>query len=133
MVGPAKYEDTRVQVRASVSTASTSASRSSTPSGRRPSPREDETGWLGIKGLGDTYTGLWKAIIRPPRDNYAEAQLGPKSMMFEGKNFKRTDLQLQSRGLTLQCSHFEPVRSQRKREKLPCVVYLHGNSSSRCE
>lgn len=35
------------------------------------------------------------------------------------------------RKLKLECSHFEPVI--RPCERLPCVVYLHGNSSSRLE
>jgi pimeloyl-ACP methyl ester carboxylesterase len=33
----------------------------------------------------------------------------------------------------LQCSHFEPHESCRHWEELPCVIYLHGNSSSRLE
>lgn len=35
------------------------------------------------------------------------------------------------RNQKLQCSHFEP--EVRVADKLPCVVYLHGNSSSRVE
>mmetsp|Transcript_19673 Transcript_19673/g.9136 ORF Transcript_19673/g.9136 Transcript_19673/m.9136 type:complete len:162 (+) Transcript_19673:1-486(+) len=37
------------------------------------------------------------------------------------------------RGLMLECSHFEPDDEERVTEKLPCVVYLHGNCSSRLE
>jgi len=31
------------------------------------------------------------------------------------------------------CSHFEPIPSERVAERLPCVIYLHGNCSSRLE
>ena len=36
-------------------------------------------------------------------------------------------------GLKLACSHFEPISEERVAEQLPCVIYLHGNSSSRIE
>lgn len=35
--------------------------------------------------------------------------------------------------MTLQCSHWEPLERERPCKELPCVVYLHGNSSSRAE
>lgn len=58
--------------------------------------------------------------------------LGPPQFLIKGKIFKRTDIQLvNSRGLTLQCSWFEP--KSRIREQLPCVVYSHGNSGSRLD
>jgi len=31
------------------------------------------------------------------------------------------------------CSFWEPFDEERERVNLPCVIYLHGNSSSRCE
>ena len=34
-------------------------------------------------------------------------------------------------GLRLQCSHYEP--EVRGAAPLPCVIYLHGNSGSRCD
>ena len=37
------------------------------------------------------------------------------------------------RNLKLQCSFWEPYDEEREYDRLPCVVYLHGNSSSRCE
>ena len=50
----------------------------------------------------------------------------------EGKHIIRKDFQLTNkRNLKLECSHWEPVN--RVQEKLPCVIYLHGNSSSRVE
>ena len=33
--------------------------------------------------------------------------------------------------MTLECSHFEPAK--RICQELPCVIYLHGNCSSRLE
>lgn len=84
--------------------------------------------------LAKGYKDLWKAIIRPPREHYELADLGPKKFHLEGRNFCRTDLQICSpRGLRLECSHFGPVDSERPAQKLPCVVYLHGNCSSRLE
>jgi len=84
------------------------------------------------------YDELWKAIIRPPRDKYDEkTDLGPQIFAFGAKprnTFYRRDLELtNNRGLKLQCSHFEPTPGNRPSKKMPCVIYLHGNSSSRCE
>lgn len=45
---------------------------------------------------------------------------------------KRTDIQIKNKkNFKLECSFFEPAH--RPCEQLPCVVYLHGNSSSRLE
>jgi len=79
-----------------------------------------------------SYQDLWKAIIRPPRDEYAIKDLGPQEFRLRGKIYKRTDIQIKNKqGLTLECSHFEPAK--RVAKELPCVIYLHGNSSSRIE
>jgi len=78
------------------------------------------------------YQDMWKAIIRPPRDEYSVSELGPKEFALRGKLYKRTDIKIKNkRGLTLECSHFEPVN--RIAKELPCVIYLHGNCSSRIE
>lgn len=78
------------------------------------------------------YSDLWKAIIRPPRDEYETKDLGPSEFKLAGKRIKRTDLELQNeRGLKFKCSHFEPIK--RPCKELPCVVYMHGNCSSRLE
>lgn len=80
------------------------------------------------------YKDLWKSIIRPPRDNYSIPDLGPEEFEIKGRIFKRTDLQLvNSRKLKLECSFFEPVEDHRVAAELPCVIYLHGNCSSRIE
>jgi pimeloyl-ACP methyl ester carboxylesterase len=78
------------------------------------------------------YEDIWKAIIRPAREEYEDKHLGPKEFHIKGKLYRRTDLELKNKkGLVLRCSHFEPV--QRVCEQLPCVIYLHGNCSSRLE
>ena len=86
------------------------------------------------KVLGEKYDELWKAVIRPTRDEYSLDELGKTSFIHHKKHFKRTDLTLTNkRNLKLACSFWEPVDEERKFPKLPCVVYLHGNASSRTE
>ena len=81
-----------------------------------------------------SYEELWKAIIRPYRDNYTEKDLGPEKFRINSKYYKRTDLTLRnSRNQILMCSYWEPYDEEREYTYLPCVIYLHGNSSSRCE
>ena len=83
--------------------------------------------------FGFEYDDLWKAIIRPPRDDYEEADLGAKEFLVN-KSIRviRTDLVLlNQRKHRIKCSLWEP--RNRKCKLLPCVVYLHGNSSSRVE
>eukprot|EP00929_Paragymnodinium_shiwhaense_P002116 TRINITY_DN102307_c0_g1_i1.p1 TRINITY_DN102307_c0_g1~~TRINITY_DN102307_c0_g1_i1.p1 ORF type:complete len:421 (+),score=52.17 TRINITY_DN102307_c0_g1_i1:82-1263(+) len=87
-----------------------------------------------ITNIQNQYAELWKAIIRPPRDCYEAKDLGPTVFTIEDRTYQRTDLSLKNpRGFTLVCSHFEPIPTERLAEKLPCVVYLHGNCSSRLE
>lgn len=83
-----------------------------------------------IKG----YSDVWKSIIRPPRAEYAMSKLGPTEFKIGEKGFKRTDVSMTNdRGMDLQCSHWEPLDAERPSKEMPCVIYLHGNSSSRCE
>lgn len=78
------------------------------------------------------YQELVNAIIRPPRAEYSEEDLGPVEFKIATKLFRRSDLQLTNpRGMVLQCSHWEPV--DRAAAGLPCLIYLHGNSSCRVE
>jgi pimeloyl-ACP methyl ester carboxylesterase len=80
------------------------------------------------------YDELWKAIIRPPREQYEVADLGPTEFVVGDAEFKRTDLELTNqRGHKLYCSHFEPSDEERPAQELPCVVMLHGNCSSRMD
>ena len=82
-----------------------------------------------------SYESLWKFIIRPPRGNYNESDLGPK--VFNRRNNKiytRTDYTILSkRGFLLKCSFFQQELFSRKPFIMPVIIYLHGNSSSRME
>ena len=81
-----------------------------------------------------SYQELWKAIIRPYRDEYTDTDLGPQRFRLNQKFYKRSDFSLiNKRNLKLMCSYWEPYEEQRPCPRLPCVIYLHGNSSSRCE
>ena len=84
--------------------------------------------------FGGSYEDLWKAVIRPNRDEYKEEDLGPDKFQISHKYFKRTDFSITNkRNLKLMCSFWEPFDEEREYVRLPCVIYLHGNSSSRCE
>ena len=81
-----------------------------------------------------SYQELWKAIIRPYRDDYLDKDLGPKKFRLNKKFYRRTDFSLvNSRNIRIMCSFWEPYDEEREYARLPCVIYLHGNSSSRCE
>eukprot|EP00439_Symbiodinium_sp_Y106_P036611 s763_g4.t1 len=70
-------------------------------------------------------------VIRPPRDLYSPEELGPDKFRLGKRVYARKDMELTSRrGGRLQCSHFLPAKGNEAR---PCVVYLHGNCSSRLE
>lgn len=87
-----------------------------------------------FKKIAGSYDELWKAIIRPPRDSYEISDLGDTEFTIDRRAFTRKDIELVNpRGFTLQCSHFEPIESERVAHQLPCVIYLHGNCSSRIE
>ena len=80
------------------------------------------------------YDFLWKSLIRPPRDIYKDQELGKDKFRMNNHNYKRTDFSLyNSRKLKLQCSFWEPYDEERVCPRLPVVIYLPGNSSSRCE
>lgn len=96
--------------------------------------QEAEKGSIGsyVQMAKSGYQELVNAIIRPPRANYREEHLGPPTFNFLGKRFTRTDFTLQTkRGLNLQCSHWEPI--ERQADRIPVVVYMHGNASARVE
>mmetsp|Transcript_16267 Transcript_16267/g.19863 ORF Transcript_16267/g.19863 Transcript_16267/m.19863 type:complete len:477 (+) Transcript_16267:68-1498(+) len=87
-------------------------------------------GYIQMAKMG--YQELVNAIIRPPRAEYKEEALGPPAFVFCGRRFTRTDFALKTkRGLDLQCSHWEPV--ERTSDRIPVVIYMHGNSSARVE
>ena len=87
-----------------------------------------------FKLFGGSYDDLWKAIIRPNRDTYTQNELGPYKFELREKCYKRTDFELiNKRSQKLMCSFWEPFDEERIKPRLPCVIYLHGNSSSRVE
>lgn len=78
------------------------------------------------------YEQLVNAIIRPPRSQYLLAHLGPKSFRFCNRDICRHDFNLiNERKQQIRCSIWE--HAERKVSAVPCVIYLHGNSSSRIE
>lgn len=80
------------------------------------------------------YDFIWKSLIRPPRDDYKEAELGREKFRMNNHNYKRTDFTIyNNRKMKLQCSFWEPYDEERLCPRLPVVIYLPGNSSSRCE
>ena len=81
-----------------------------------------------------SYETLWKAIIRPPRDDYTEEDLIEPVFTYRGKTYLRKDYDLlSSQGYILKCSFIEPDDESRPTAEMPVVIYLHGNSSSRLE
>ena len=87
-----------------------------------------------FKIFGGSYDDLWKALIRPNRDIYKKEDLGPMKFEINDKCYKRTDFELiNKKSQKIMCSFWEPFDEERESPLLPCVIYLHGNSSSRCE
>ncbi|KAJ1432258.1 Alpha/Beta hydrolase protein [Ochromonadaceae sp. CCMP2298] len=81
-----------------------------------------------------SYNALVNAIIRPPRCEYDISKLGPPAFAFCGRRFVRRDFVLtNARGLKICCSMWEPQAAERPAALLPCVIYMHGNSSARLE
>mmetsp|Transcript_6288 Transcript_6288/g.10579 ORF Transcript_6288/g.10579 Transcript_6288/m.10579 type:complete len:361 (-) Transcript_6288:68-1150(-) len=71
-------------------------------------------------------------IIRPPRHEYDLDDLGEPVFNLGCHTYQRIDLELENpRGQKLLCSHIVP--HEKPEEKQPCVIYLHGNCSSRFE
>lgn len=87
---------------------------------------------LGRAGYVPGYEDYWRAVIRPPREMYTLMQLGPTEFMIDGVSCNRQDLTLTNvHGFAIAASHYFPSREQRP--DWPCVVFCHGNSSSRLE
>lgn len=81
------------------------------------------------------YEQLISGIIRPPRLTYHFPRaLGPTTISFsDGIECHRTDFEVDNqRGQKLGCSLWLPGGAKAG-GRGPCVVYLHGNSSSRVE
>lgn len=101
-------------------------------SGTRDEPEGRRRGlWRTIRS---GYSDLVGAIIRPPRAKYSGEDLGPAAFRIAGRSFERTDFQVVNpRGLRLECSWWRPSERANLPAQLPCVVYMHGNSSCRLE
>ena len=81
-----------------------------------------------------SYQTLWKAIIRPPRHEYNNDELGNPYFKYRNHIYFRKDFELlNNQGHILKCSFIEPTKEHRKKAEMPVVIYLHGNSSSRLE
>jgi len=90
---------------------------------------EDEGG-LSDEGI-DAFATF---IIRPPRSRYELSDLGNvrEKVYIQNANIVRRDFEVvNSRNQRLQCSIWEP--ESELPSELPCVIYLHGNASSRAE
>ena len=80
------------------------------------------------------YELLWKFIIRPPKDIYPLHYLGPQNFRYNSKTYIRRDFDLIShQGYKMKSSLIEPDPDCRPSKKMPVVIYLHGNASSRLE
>ena len=70
-------------------------------------------------------------IIRPPRAEYRMSDLGPALFTVNNIRIERVDFHVANpRGLRVECSWWRPAHHERG-ERLPVLVYLHGNSSCR--
>lgn len=97
-----------------------------------PPPAEKSASYYTM--IKNSYQQLVNAIIRPPRCHYDISKLGPDRFMFCGRTITRKDFNLVNpREQRFCCSLWEPIDSDRPNPTLPCIVYMHGNSSSRLE
>lgn len=102
--------------------------------------------------VGSLFERSVRPLIRPPRLHYQLSDLGPRQYRLGYETFLRTDLELENyRGQKLLCSHVVPSPKGQARNltweefeemqelgspqelRRPCVIFLHGNSSSRME
>jgi hypothetical protein len=61
-----------------------------------------------------SYASLWKSIIRPPRDDYAEEQMGESVFVYRGKTYIRKDFNIvDKQGFILKTSFIEPDEESR--------------------
>lgn len=56
-----------------------------------------------------SYSALWKSIIRPPRDEYSEDQLGDNVFIFRDRTYLRKDYKIINKyGHIIKASFVEP-------------------------
>ncbi|CAE7038773.1 yqkD [Symbiodinium natans] len=91
----------------------------------------DKVSWSTF--LSESYDLLWKLFIRPPRSEYLLSDLGPSKFRIQSQIYCREDFHLRNaRGMRLACSLFGSY-PKKPMSSTPCVIYLHGNCSSRAE
>ena len=113
----------------------TPAPPSRAPSQQQQHPQHAHEPPAPPRNASEMYEQLLLGIIRPPRLAYEFPRaLGPATLSFsDGTVCHRTDFEVYNgRGQMLGCSLWQPAGAE-AREAWPCVVYLHGNSSSRVE
>lgn len=82
--------------------------------------------------MSQLYTTLYELIIRPPRYEYDEEDLGPSDFFYKGQKMHREDFQLVNpRKLKIEVSHYHGLGWDLA--KTPCVIYCHGNAGSRLD
>ncbi|KAL4501612.1 hypothetical protein ABPG72_018663 [Tetrahymena utriculariae] len=85
-----------------------------------------------FQGLSEKYNEIWKHIISPQRQIYFLNDLGPKIQIVRNVPIIRYDVDLKnSREQILRCTFYAP--DSYDKSKMGCVIYLHGNASSRIE
>ena len=80
-----------------------------------------------------TYENCWKFIIRPPRDDYDLSELELDKLETDEPYIREDYTILSKRNYLMECSFYRIEPSTRTPYIRPCVIYLHGNSSSRIE
>jgi len=112
----------------------TSSSAAADGEGSTPPPPPEPRAPSYYTIIKNSYQQLVNAIIRPPRCAYDISKLGPPTFVFCGRTIIRRDFNLVNpREQRICCSMWEPSDSDRPNPSLPCIVYMHGNSSSRLE
>jgi hypothetical protein len=70
-----------------------------------------------------SYATLWKSIIRPPRDDYSEDQLGESVFVYKGKTYIRKDYNILSKqGYIMKTSFIEPDEESRVNIKVIIAI-----------
>ena len=76
---------------------------------------------------------LMNMVIRPPRNQYPDDTASNGSTFKIGaKTFKKSIFKLKNKqDLNLCCTFIEPVDTERTSDKMPCVIYMHGNAGNK--
>jgi hypothetical protein len=81
----------------------------------------------------DSYQEVIHSLCRPPRAKYVIEELGEKEFVLNGNKYQRQDFELKNRYQhQVPCSFWYDTK-MKKNKPVPCIIYLHGLSSSRIE